>query len=120
MRRRLAWNFSWTLPATDDHVLEHLLLVKEFGKRVLQSFVELLEMRSAAFFAVLGCGAFCQSRYFSSTSASERAHFLDQVAQIPQVALPVGDFLIHHHPVEPFLAAARKAAFQQWRYVPWP
>ena len=51
----------------------------------------------------LWLAAFCQSTYFSSTSGIERADFLDQVAQVLQVAFAVGDFLVHHHAVKAFL-----------------
>ena len=86
----------------DDHFLDDLLFVEKPGKHFLQLEAEFLQLALQLFLAALLQGLL-PGKILRVHLLVERVDFLDELAQIAQMAFAIGDFLVHNHAVEPFL-----------------
>ncbi len=95
----------------DSHVLQNSLFVTELREGVLDLLVQLAHL-GKDFVAAALRGGLLPSRVFLVHTGIQPADFSDEPAQLPQVAFAVGNFFVHHYPVESFFGRFGKELFR--------
>ena len=112
MCRRLRLEFLVDVAGHHDHFLQRPSACRRTSGRCPAASCPASGTRAAAFPCGPCCRAFCQAKYFVVHLLVERADLLDELAQIPQMAFAVGDFLVHDHAVEAFLGRLGQQFFR--------